>query len=499
MATKYFVLFLLVLNFGIVQAGEIKNFSLQTTKLSQNDLIDIVISESETVKNSKIEALIAEQGILNARSVFEPRLEFSYLVDYNYEQNNREQKIQRSTETEYESRDNTWSASLNGLIPFGTQYKLYYELDDPSNSLQTDDEYGHEKRGKIGLELTQPLLKGFGPEVNNANVNIASKNKEISEEKLVKTKMVSGFNAITGYTDIQFYQRWGVLESEILALEKERLSMVKKLVAAGRLSITDIFDIETTIAKRQTRMNFIARKFRKASSSVRQMLLGTGAQTLSIIEATDELKDIPESLEPLPEDLSSYYEKRPDHKQAVHEHQISKIRYAYAKNQRLPNVDLVAEYGITELNESWEDATKGLDDSQYDFWTIGINVGIPIGGKKGKSAVRAAELRQQMTEKNIDVVNALIKDEICSAYAELEIAHKEAVKQKQVLAKLQGLLDQDMKKLKSGKDNQYNVIARKIEILRARIDLYEKLSEFKKVQTSLSLAKGTLLDEIAAR
>jgi len=486
--------FIFILLFCAVSAYSDQKPS-KVTILSENDLVNIVISDSDAVKRGMLEKLISEQSIDNSRSVFEPNLEFTYFVTYNYEQNNREQLIQRSTATEYKNRDYDYTANINGLVPTGTKYKIYYELNDPSNSLQTDDEFGREKRAKAGIELTQPLLKNFGVKANTANINIAKRNKDISADKYLKQRMLAAFNAIVSYSDIQFYQQKGVYESRMLELEKKRLEIVQKLVKAGRLSKSDIFDVETLIARKEARLKYTARQFRRASSAVRQMLLGTDAETLTLIEAKDKFGKVPDTIEALPADFDTFYQMRPDYKQAIKELDISNIRKRYAKNQRLPDVNLVLEYGMTELNESGNEATHLLGGGKYEYWNVGVKFSVPFGGKKGRSAYKAANLRYKMATSNIKTISALIRDEIVTAYAEMETSHKEIMRQKEIVEKLESLLALDIKMLESGKGNEYKVIARKMEILQSKIDLIEKISDFKKASTSLKLAKGTILND----
>lgn len=466
---------------------------LNTLQISENKLVSIVVNENESVKRAAIETMISEQSIKNTKSIFEPSFEFSWFAKYNYEQNNREQSIQRSTATEYKSKDYDYNASINGIVPAGTKYKLYYELNDPSNSLQTDEEFGREKKAKVGLELVQPLLKDFGIKANTANIKIANLNKKISEYKENKQKMLTAFNAVTNYSDIQFFQYRGNLEARILELENERLKMTSELVAAGRLSKSDIFDIETMIARKEARLSYTARMLRKSSSVVRQMLLGTDSQTLSFINASDELEPAPSMLEEVPQNIDEYVLNRPDYKQAIAEMQIAEIKVDYAQNQNLHDLELVAEYGMSELNETGHEASKLLGGGKYEYWNFGVRYKAPLGGKKGNSALAAAELRRNMSISNTKVIKGLIKDEILSAYSELETSYKEALKQKEALAKLEALLEQDTQKMEGGKGSPYSIIARKIEILQAKIDLAEKTIQYKKALMGFKLAKGIIL------
>ena len=154
--------------------------------LNENDFISLIAVDNDQVRHQRMEVQANEQLITNAWSAFEPILEISAVKEYGEEENDTEASAQRSSTSVYQYEDRTLALSISGILPTGTEYKAYIEQEDPSNSLQVGTNFGHEYKTTIGLEITQPLLKNFGWDVNLSNVNIAEKEHQISTERLLQ-------------------------------------------------------------------------------------------------------------------------------------------------------------------------------------------------------------------------------------------------------------------------------------------------------------------------
>jgi outer membrane protein len=462
--------------------------------ISEKDFVSIVIVESESVRLQKLDVLISEQGIKNAESIFEPYLEFGYGLDYGFEQNNTEQAVVRSSRAEFEQRDNIYSAAISGLLPTGAEYKMFYDLDDPSNSLQSDMEYGHEYRAKAGVELKQPLLRDFGIDITKSKIKVAEKEQAIAKEQFDKVRMQTAYMATMNYADLQLAQARLTLEKTALKQEQESADIISRLATEGRVSKLYLFQIKTNIARRKARVSFAQKLFRRASSSVRQMLIGSGSQTLGIVQAVDQLPKISMPTDMPEPDFESALRCRPEYLEAKLRCELEDIRLNYAKNQRLPDLDLRASFGKTGLETDWSDANDKLNGS-HKFWSVDIKLSIPLqGGTEAKSTLMAAKMRKQQASITLKTLETLVKDEIVTARDELESTFHEVERLKDVVETQENMLTEETKKYKHGTISRTDILAREIELTQAQIFLVGKKVDYHKALLSLKLAEGKLLD-----
>ncbi len=469
-------------------------FEAGILKLSEKDLIRIVIAESEAVKQQQIEELVARQNIINAGSIYDPVFDLGYTTEYKKEQNTSEEAIARDSQSEYESEDEKYYISVSGKIPFGTGYKLFYDMEHKKNSLQSDGEYDKEYRAKYGIELTQPLLRNLGPAANSANITISENNLIVEKQKVQKAKMLSVYKAGTGYADLQLAQEIVILEQKSLELLNKQSGLIANLVTGGKLSKTDLYFVESNIARREARLSFSRKYARRASAYLRQLLLGTSLETIGRLQAIEQPPALPEVFKSEIFVSQISFNKRPEYQQVATELNMAKTRFEYADNQDLPTLDLKATYGYSALNEDLEYANGDLDGSIYNFRTVGLHFSMPMFGGQSESALAAAKLRYVRAEQNLKNMRARIKDEIFAALSELEHSFGEAAKTREVVRRLRQLVEEDRKQLQQGRKRAMDLLSREIEMLQAQITFIEKRTDYRKAELNLKLAEGSILD-----
>lgn len=465
----------------------------ETEVITEHDFLSVIAYENESVRRQVLETLIAKEGIENAWGLFEPTLEMSYGREYQYEQNDADEAASRDGESTYKREENVASIGVNSLLPTGTNIELAHNFYDPTTSLQTSDQYGRQKRVKMGVSVTQPLLKDFGVDVNMTQVRIAKLQHEISEHRLDRARLVSVFRAGQAYYDHQLAQTRYALEGQLLDLSKEVARIVNKQVDEGKVPTSTLFRSQSSLARRKSRFHTAERMLRRSSSTIRQMLVGTSLATTSAIYVSDKLPELEMDgllLEQKPEELMV---SRPDYQAAKLEYSLEKDRVAYAANQTKVDVNLEGEYGQTGLGRNWGDAYNSLGNG-YEYWTVGANISIPLGGGVSEESVlRAAERRKERSKLALLNLAGVITDEIDTSRREVCSAFDEAKGLIKVVEFQRKVLDDGYKLFKNGRIDRPELIVQEQEYLEARLILAEKLVEFKKSALVLLLAEGRLL------
>ncbi|NVK17778.1 MAG: TolC family protein [Methylocystaceae bacterium] len=492
---KYLLATSLLFNFSTSDlfAQDVQD-EVESVYISEDQLLQLVIEENEAVRRQKYEVEIAEQSVTNALSVFEPTLGVEYESSYGHEQNDAALRVQRSSSSTYQYEDRNYKTSIEGLLPTGTEYQLYYEMDDPANSLQTDAEYGHEYDAKTGIKVTQPLLKNFGLDANMANYRVATKEKEIGKQTLRQAKMGRLYEAALAYADLQYSEKRVRNELKLLEIEKKGVDIVAQLAAQGRVDRSAVFQAESDLVRREARVDLAKKVFRRASNSVRRMLVGTTEQTDQVLYAADPLEMMPVIEKLGTKDLDYAYEKRPEFISAKIQNDLEHTRVDYASNQRLPDLDLVMEIGKTGLADNGIEAHHKLG-STYKFWSLGVQLSVPLaGGLKSKSSFDAARLRKKQAELRLHSLEGQIAAEVDMAEYELESTEKTMHKYQRILRTAESSLKELEKKFENGKASRYEILKKQSEVLQAETSYHEKLLDYKKSSLALLLAQGRLLE-----
>src|SRR6202000_2848096 len=104
------------------------------------------------------------------------------------------------------------------------------------------------------------------------------------------------------------------------------------------------------------------------------------------------------------------YELRPEVREGRLTSEIKRINYLYAKNQTLPQLDLILSYGASGLagraadidpvtgiptgtftTTGYTESLRQIGANDFPSWTIGFNVGIPVFNIGAKSQAKVAE------------------------------------------------------------------------------------------------------------
>ena len=117
-----------------------------TLSLTQTDVVTLLLQNSRDLKNAVLDRIAQQQELREAESLFEPDFTPTLSLEIN--------------DTSGSETDISQTAQLGAelLTPLGTRLEATVDI--------LDDQ-------ELGLSVTQPLLRGFGPDVNTASVETA--------------------------------------------------------------------------------------------------------------------------------------------------------------------------------------------------------------------------------------------------------------------------------------------------------------------------------------
>lgn len=469
------------------------SIDLETVTLTEKTYLDLVLTKNETVRQQKLESLISREGIKNAKSIFEPKMVLDTQKAYGFEQNETESAARREFKSEYEFMDVTYTSALKGLLPTGTQYRLFYDLRDPANNLQPTDKYGKEWTARTGIELTQPLLKNFGPSANKAAIAIAEDDYEISTERLSKTQMTTAYQALVSYAALQQAQQGAAMEATMLQLENERIELMESLANEGRVTPALLYLTRSQAMRRESRVSAALKLLRKNASEVRRLLIGPDDARMLNVVAVAPTMQLTKPAEPDPQNLPAAVKQRPELKEAALVAKQEDKRLEYAKNQALYELNLYVKAGKSGLGQNLSQANDELD-SVHNFWTVGATLTVPLGGAEAESKVAAATLRRQKAQARAHSLELLMQDEILAAYDSVKQSYKEAEHFQHSVAALEAAYRENQVRFKEGKMNRADLLGSELELIEARKLLSEKLFENRRSSLEVMLAEGRILE-----
>jgi outer membrane protein TolC len=470
-------------------------------RLSLNEIIAMVHQRNERIHYQKLDWDISLDAVKNAESMFEPEMVASYSHVKNKVLNTSTERASQdpisflfgspAEVSEYNERNNEYSMALESVVPTGAKVRLGYDLRDLSNSvMRTSDEY----KSFLGGSIVQPLLKNAGIEVTMANIRVAEADADMSLQGYRREMLQVVAEAAAAYWNLSLAQEKLKVRRESVRIAAEILHDNRERVRTGKMAETEVLEAEAGLALRKSMETAAKQELNSAINSIKTLFSSSSGEMDLTVIATDEL--VPRQARV---DFESSYREslkmRPEYVSTIKKAEREGIRVAYAENQRWPQLDLKASYGINGLDtREARDARYLARNRDYESWSVGLELRIPImGGQKTKSELAAAKKRKQQTLLELKATEVALANAVDTSIKNVRNALSQAGSYAEAVRLNERLLEVELARLNAGLSNSRLVLDRDEELNRAKEYYLESLVNFEKASVALEAVKGTLL------
>jgi outer membrane protein len=367
----------------------------------------------------------------------------------------------------------------------------------------------------VGLNITQPLLRGFGRSLNRRFIRIAGNQQRIGSLLFQQQLIATVYGVIRLYTDF-------VALYEDLKVKQETVNLADKLLSDTKAQVEEgtLAQVEATRASAQVfsaRQDLINSRglLDEQEAILKNVLTRRGNEDPEVREShlipTDTLT-IPDrdEVRPIQDLLREAIDRRPDLGQA--ELQVANLRIGLegARSQTRPEVDLV---GIAQNNGlagnvnqlapnagiavagGYGGALEQVLSRKYPTYGVGVQVTLPIHNRIAEADLAHDELqtkqseirlRQLQNQARLEVEDALIA--MRRARASYEAAVQARKLQEESLAAEQA-------KFEVGASTAFFVIQYESLLAQAKSTEVAAQSSYVKARAALARATGSILDE----
>ena len=403
------------------------------------------------------------------------------------------------------------NAAVTQAFSSGAQVNLAFNNTHQSlNALALN--YNPYSGSTLGLTVTQPLLRGFGPALNTRFIRIALNDRRINTLLFHQQLIATVYGVIRLYTDfVALYEDVKVKQETVAAAEK-LYSDTKAQVDEGTLAPVEMTRANAQVfASRQDLIN--ARGVLQEQQAIlKNLLTRTGNADPQVLAATiipTDALDIPanEDIRPIEDLFSDAIAHRPDLGQAGLQVSNSRIGLAGSRNAVLPEVDLVgtvqsnglagslsAPAAQTPFMGGYGAVLDQLFTQKYPTYQIGVQLTVPIRNRVAEADLARDELqlkqsevrlRQLQNEARLEVEDAVIA--IRSARASYEAAVQARRYQ-------QESLDAEQMRYEVGASTAFFVIQYETLLAQAKSTEVAAKSAYVKARAALERATGNILE-----
>jgi outer membrane protein len=360
--------------------------------------------------------------------------------------------------------------------------------------------------------LVQPLLRGFAIDNVRQQLRVTALNRDISEIQLRGTIATTLARVRNTYWEL-------VYAIDALDVARGSLELAERLVAdnrarveVGTMAPLDVVQAEAEVATRRQVVATAEATWRTSELELKRLIVNGTDDPLwrAAINPTDRPTFAAEALD-VEAAVRRALEMRTDLAQARKTLDSNDVTLRLLNNQRLPFVDLTANYGVqglggtafvrqgTGLGSSvigtipggYSNAFNSLFGRDYPTWTAQLNITYPIGASAADAQYARGRVQRNQSAAQLRALELTVATEVTNAALQVENGLKryEAAQAAQMLA--QTRLGAEQSRFDVGLSTNFFVVQAQRDLvtaqssaLRALLDYRQALVDYQRVQES---------------
>jgi outer membrane protein TolC len=400
----------------------------------------------------------------------------------------------------------TYQSGLAGILPIGINYSSTY-LFTRTDSTSAFDALERAYRPRWVSTATLPLLRDLI--YNEANVAVKRTDilRRLSDERFRQVLMDTLVGAETAYWNLAARRADEAVAAKSLETARDLLEQVRVQYEVGVVSKVNVSQAMAGEAERDfehvIRKNFA----RKAQDDLLDLI---ARPDLEQYQATRVVTEDPAFVDYEVNEAAAVgraLELRPELAQAQRNVEDAELQLKFARNQRLPRLDVTGGYTLTGLSGPvkeggtqtvptgwWSADDEFFNASGNHGWTLGGRVEIPIGNRSASNRVtqREIELRRSLSalkrqEQDIILEVREAARNLRSTIEGLQAAERRRVAQEESLRA-------EQERLRLGDSTPFQVLEFEEDLAEAERQEIFALQGYRNSITAIERAQGTLLE-----
>ncbi len=455
----------------------------------------ITLAEAILLAVEKNPSLAVERMTPSIQQTFEEqeRAKFDAVLSaaVTVERNDEKRPAQTGTKTEdLESTVYEGSILLNQFFPTGTDVTLGVEH-------RTTDSSAYEElfsSTRLGLSMTQALLRGYGTDANLARLRQSQLQTDISHYELRGFAELLVAQVENAYWDYALSLRQIEIFEESLKVAERQLEETQEMIQIGTMAEAELAAGQAEVAIQK--QGLINAKSNLESTRLHLLQLlnpsGKGFDDRPVVlvhpPALPEIK-----LDDIVSHVSVAIKMRPEINQAKLRLQQEDLELVRTRNGLLPKMDLFISLGKTGYADSFSGSISEMGGDTYEAF-FGARIASPFFNRAAKAEHRRSFLRQEQTEKALENLKRVVELDVRNALIEISRTKEQIAASTATRIFQEEKLRIEIEKFRVGRSTNLFVAQVQRDLLSSRINEIQALVNYLKALTRFYRLEGTLLE-----
>lgn len=380
-------------------------------------------------------------------------------------------------------------AGVSKKFPTGTQVSA-----GASTARNWSSSPGDSHATRLGLSVTQALLRGAGRGANLASIRQARLDTLASQYELRGFAEALVARVETTYWDYALARRQIEIYTNSLKLAGQQLSETKERIKVGKLAGTELAAAEAQVALRKEDLINARSTLAKTRLQLLRLLSPSGADRWKReVTLRDEPAVPDEKLDDVKLHVELALQQRPELNQAKLSLRRGDIEIVRTKNGLLPRMDFFLTLGKTGYAESFHSSVKNFNSGSYDI-SAGLTLEFPLGNRAARARHRHALLgREQAAEALANLVQ-LVQVEVRCAHIEVNRAREQVTATAATRRLREETLRCETEKFRVGKSTTFLVAQTQRDLVASQVAEVQAIVTYLKALVELYRLDGSLLE-----
>ena len=476
------------------------------------EAVGLALRHNLDVRVNAFDQSITQENISAAREPFDPRLLFN--IPAVFRQDSQPQATQLGGAEVLTNRSLQGGFSFSETLEWGTQYDLQWSGSRQSSN-NTFSTFNPQFSSSLQLNVTQPLLNGFGRKINRQAIVVAQNDLTVSKEQFRLQVEQTVFQTYQSYWELVFALRDLEVKQVALDLARQQLQRNRVQVDIGTLAPIETVQAEQAVADAELVLIQAEIAVEDAQDNLKQLLNVEGFVETGW-ETRIEPHDSPQvTIDPVDVDgaITMALERDPQIRQHRSNLRSRELDLAVARDALLPEVNLEGSLGLrglggdriiregflggqpSEIQEGgFSDAFQQLLSGDFRNWSVSLTVSLPLRNSGAKARQAQASIRERQTVARITSREQQIRVEVRRAARQLEGGAESVAAAEKARELAERQLDAEQRKFAVGTTTNFQVLEFQRRLAESRTRELRAIIDLNIVFARLEQAKGSLLE-----
>lgn len=476
-------------------------------RLTADEAVTLALEQNLGLRAERLGPQIQDLNVAQARSAFTP--EFFSTIRTSNNQQPSSSFLAGAAQTITDERF-TSNMGVEQNVPWGGgAYRVTWAGSRSETTGFTS--FNPQLQSSLNAEFSQPLLRNFKIDALRQQVQLNQKQREIADVQLRQAIAQTTRTVRNAYWDLVAAIANHQVQQQSLELARESLRNNRTRVEVGTMAPIDIVEAEAEVARNEEAVIVSEANIRSFEDRLRALIGDPSSPDFWVtrLEPAEQPVMTPPRAIDVDAAVTNALQTRTDVIQTRKQLESADINIRYYSNQRLPDLNFQATYGLVglggtqfefgsggfpppiigETKRSFRSAVGDVFTNDFPSWTVGVTIGYPIGRSAAEAGLARARL--QNTQAQTSLRN--LELQVTTAVREAGRQVNTNLKRVQATAVARQLAEQrlsaEQKKFNVGMSTTFIVFQAQRELtnarnneLRAIIDYNRSLVDFEAIQ-----------------